>query len=573
MTERPWVLADQPPENLSSQFPELPGLIVRLLWQRGFRTAESIKKFLRPEYAQDLQDPFAFTQMQTAVDCIVAAITGQRQITVYGDYDVDGVTSTAIMVETLRALGGRVDWYLPERLAEGYGLNSAAIDELAARGTKLLITVDCGTTSLAEIDRAHELGLQVIVLDHHHQPAKLPAAEAIINPVLDREARSYQHYSSAGVAFTVARALLQATNNGATVGQRLAPGWEKWLLDLTAMSTVADMMPMTGTNRLLVKYGLVVLRKSRRPGLRALFDVMGSELSKADETTISFQIAPRLNAAGRLHHASIALELLLTKDVNHARQLAEQLQAVNGERQRLTEMAVAEALEQVEHQGEQSAYTAFAPHWSPGIIGLIAGRLVERVWRPVLVMTQNGDEIIGSGRSTPGFDIMSALDAGANHFRRFGGHPGACGFTLVSLETRSTFQTWWQEYAKTTVPPGRAMKPVMIDLPTTLTELDGETIDLIDACAPYGQTNPRPVFMISNVTVTSVASVGTAGQHVRFVAQQGDVTAKFIGFRFGDRMTELQPGVVVDVAVEASWNSWNGRKERQLKISDWRVKP
>ncbi len=572
MTDRPWVLADQPPSNLVSEYPELPGLIVRLLWQRGFRTAEAIKNFLRPEYVQDLQDPFIFTQMRAAVDVILAAVADQRLITIYGDYDVDGVTATATMVETLSALGGQVDWYLPERLAEGYGLNVAAIEELAARGTKVLITVDCGTTSVAEIDRAHALGLQVVVLDHHHQPAKLPAAEAIINPVFDRESRSYQYYSSAGVAFTVARALLQATNNGATVGHRLAPGWEKWLLDLTAMSTVADMMPMTGTNRLLVKYGLVVLRKTRRPGLRALFDVMGSDVSKADETTISFQIAPRLNAAGRLHHASIALDVLLTKDVTQARRLAEQLQAVNGERQRLTEMAFTEALEQLEHQGEQSAYTAFAPHWSPGIIGLIAGRLVERVWRPVLVMTQNGDEIIGSGRSTPGFDIMSALDAGATHFRRFGGHPGACGFTLVSLETRSTFQAWWQDYARATVPPGRALKPVAVDLPATLAELDGETIDLIDACAPYGQTNPRPVFMISNLTVVSVAPVGTSGQHLRLVAQDGDQSGKFIGFRVGERLGELQPGTVIDVAVEASWNSWNGQKERQLKMTDWRIR-
>lgn len=571
MTERPWILADQPPTTIPSQFPELPELIVRLLWQRGWREVEAIKNFLRPDYDHDLQDPFAFTQMRTAVDLILAAIGDQRQMTIYGDYDVDGVTATATMVETLTALGGQVNWYLPERLAEGYGLNVAAIEELAKQGTKLLITVDCGTTSVEEIDRAHELGLKVIVLDHHHQPANIPAAEAIINPVFEREARSYQHYSSAGVAFTAARALMQATNYGATLGRRLAAGWEKWLLDLTAMSTVADMMPMTGTNRLLVKYGLQVLRKTRRPGLRALFDVMGSDLAKADETSISFQIAPRLNAAGRLHHASIALEILLTKDVAESRRLAERLQAVNGERQRLTEMAVSEALEQLEHQGEQSAYTAFAPHWSPGIIGLIAGRLVERVWRPVLVMTQNGDEIIGSGRSTPGFDIMSALDAGASHFRRFGGHPGACGFTLVSLEARPTFQNWWQDYARTTVPPGRALKPVMVDLPATLNELDAETIDCIDLCAPYGQTNARPVFMISDLTITSAAPVGATGQHVRIVAQQGEETAKFIGFRFGERLSELQPGLMVDVAVEASWNSWNGRKERQLKIIDWRV--
>lgn len=571
MTERSWILAEQPPIEQLNEFPELPGLIVRLLWQRGYRTADAIRNFLRPEYHQGLQDPFVLTQMRTAVETIIAAITARRQITIYGDYDVDGVTATATMVETLQALGGKVNWYLPERLAEGYGLNVAAIEELAERGTQLLITVDCGSTNVAEIARANELGLQVIVLDHHHQPATIPAATAIINPVFERESRSFQYYSSGGVAFTVARALLQATNNGATLGHRLQDGWEKWLMDLTALSTVADMMAMTGENRLLVKYGLMVLRKTRRPGLRSLFDVMGTELAKADETTIGFQIAPRLNAAGRLQHASVALELLLTKDAAQGRQLAEQLHTINGERQRLTEMAVNEALEQIEQQGEQSAYTAFAPHWSPGIIGLIAGRLVERVWRPVLVMTQNGEEIVGSGRSTPGNDIMATLDAGAEHFRRFGGHPGACGFTLASMDNRVVFETWFREHTQATLPPGRTQKPVAIDLLTTLEEVDGETIDLIDACAPYGQTNPRPVFMLQGVEVVEAQTVGATRQHVKLVARQGEQLGKFIGFRFGERLGELRPGMLIDVAVEVSWNAWNGRKERQLKIIDWRA--
>lgn len=568
--QRPWVLADQPPISRVEEFPELPAVIVRLLWQRGYRTAAAIKQFLRPEYEQDLQDPFVFTQMRAAVDQIIAAVTAQRRITVYGDYDVDGVTATATMVEVLRALGANVNWYLPERLAEGYGLNVGAIEELAAKGTQLLITVDCGSTNVAEIARANELGIPVVVLDHHHQPAQIPQAAAIINPVFERETRSFQHYSSGGVAFAVACALLQATNNGATLNHRVPDGWEKWLMDLTALSTVADMMPLIGENRLLVKYGLVVLRKTRRPGLRALFDVMGSEIETADETTIGFQIAPRLNAAGRLQHASIALELLLTRDAAQGRQLAEQLQSINAERQHLTEMAVDEALEQIEQQGEQSAYTAFAPHWSPGIIGLIAGRLVERVWRPVLVMTQNGEEIVGSGRSTPGYDIMSALDAGAEHFRRFGGHPGACGFTLITLDQRPTFERWFQAHASETVPTDRTLKPVQLDLSTTLKELDPTTIDMIDVCAPYGQQNPRPVFLLSNVTIREAQTVGAKRQHVKVVVGQGEQFGKCIGFRLGDRVAELVPGSQADLAVEVSWNIWNGRKERQLKIIDWR---
>ncbi len=569
MSDRQWQVAPAAPAEFLGSLPELPSIVAQLLWHRGVRQPAEVEHFLRPEYLTDLSDPFLYRQMRKATDRILSAIRAGERITIYGDYDADGVTSTATMVEALTALGANVHWYLPERLAEGYGLHIAAIERLTEQGTKLLITVDCGSTNVEEITRANALGLEVIVIDHHHQPAEVPQALAIINPMFTDETYPCRDQSSAGVAYTVVRALLLASDHGQDLGHPLAEGWEKWLLDLTAISTVADMMILQGENRLLVHYGLLVLRKGRRPGLRALLGVMGQEPEKIDEFTIGFQIAPRLNAAGRLQHASLALELLLTKDTDEAYRLAAELHHVNGDRQRLTEMALDEALEQILAQGDQPAYAAYAPHWSPGIIGLVAGRLVERVWRPVVVMTENSGQIVGSGRSIPGFDIMAAMDAGREHFLRFGGHAGACGFTLASAEGRVQFQTWWQSFVDVALPE-RPAKPLSIDGELALSQVTPSLLDALELLAPYGVGNTRPKFLLAGLTVLDRTTVGSDKQHLRLVARQRGEVGKFIGFRQGSSAAELSIGQTIDVVVEVSWNEWNGRREPQLKIVDWR---
>lgn len=569
MTARSWHLAEPAPEAFLRTCHRWPASLATVLWQRGLRTMDEVEDFIHPHYDHGLHDPWAYQGMRLAVDRILAALQAKELITVYGDYDADGVTSTVIMVETLRALGGRVSWYVPERLAEGYGLNVAAVERLAKRGTKLLVTVDCGTTSVVEIDRAKALGLDVIVIDHHHQPDHLPAALAIINPMLAGGNYPTQDHSSAGVAFTVVRALLEATNHGRQRQRVLPAGWEKWLLDLVAISTVADMVPLRGENRLFVHFGLVVLRKTRRPGVRALLAIMGQDPTRLDEQTIGFQIAPRLNAAGRLHHASLAVELLLTADADEAYRLAAELHHVNGDRQRLTELAMAEALEQVAAQGEQPAYAAFAPHWSPGIIGLVAGRLMERVWRPVVVMTENDGAVVGSGRSIPGVDIMVAMDAGRQHFLRFGGHAAACGFTLAEAGGRIEFAQWWQTYMTTALPtpPDR---PLTIDARLTLADATTEFFDGLDQLAPFGVGNTRPIFQLDRVTVTERSTVGTEGKHLRLRGRQGNASLGFIGFRRGSEAEALRPDDHIDLVVEPSWNVWNGRREPQMKIIDWR---
>mgnify|MGYP001590443702 CR=1 FL=1 len=585
MTPRTWTIADPPPTDFRTGFSHLPVLVQYVLWRRGLTTPAAVEAFLQPEYRR-LADPFAFRQMRPAVDRIRRALERQEPIMIYGDYDADGVTATAVLYETLSALGGAVRWYLPERLTEGYGLNLQAIEEFARTGTNILITVDCGTSNVEEIQRAKSLGLDVIVIDHHHQPPIVPPALAIINPVMAGETYPDRGLSSAGVAFAVVRALLASTDYGARLGhplptgrQALAPGWEKWLLDLVAISTVADMMPLRGENRTLVHYGLLTLRQTRRPGLRALFAIMGSPLERADELTIGFTVAPRLNAAGRLQHASIALELLLTHDPDRAQRLAEQLQSINLDRQRLTTMAVAEALEQTDLASRQAGQeqpryggvTAFASHWSPGILGLVAGQLADRLWRPTVVMAENDGQIVGSGRSVSGVNIMTIMDEGREYFLRYGGHAGACGFTLRSPAQRLTFERWFRDRIADGWQPAQATKELIIDGRARLSDVTADALDMLATLGPYGIDHTRPVFLLERVRVLDVGTVGAEQQHLRLTVGQGRDVARCIGFRQGSRLADAAAGREIDLAVETTWNEWQGRREAQLKIIDLRL--
>lgn len=570
MTSLRWIIAEPAPSEAAEQLPDVPGIVRSVLWNRGIRTTADVDQLLHPSY-EGLSDPFRYRQMHLAVERLLQAIQRQERITVYGDYDADGVTSTVVLVESLRMFGANVDWYVPERLTEGYGLHMAAIDRLAERGTQLLLTVDCGTSNWNEITHAKSLNIDTLVLDHHHEPEQLPPAVALINPVFDAETYPFRFNASAGVAFTLVRALIAATRNGETLSLTLTPGWEKWLLDLVAISTVADMMPLVGENRVLVSFGLRVLRKTKRPGLRALFSVMGNDIEQADEFTIGFLLAPRLNAAGRLHHASLAVELLMASDAVEARALAEQLHNINQDRQRLTEVAMTEALEQVDSERDRSAAAAFAPHWSPGIVGLVAGRLADRLWRPVVVMAENDGEIVGSGRSIPGVDIMQVMDDGRHHFARYGGHPGACGFTLASVDGREAFVTWFQERMKTAWEPETTLKEIAVDARATLEDISADALDMLDRLGPYGIEHRRPLVVIENVQVTDASTVGAEGKHIRVRLLDQGIRRSAIGFRLCHLLDVCTPGARIDVVVEPSWNTWQGRREPQLKIIDLRL--
>lgn len=563
-----WDIIPTPPTSELERLGDLHPVIARILWNRGVRSTAQVNEFLEPKYDEHLHDPFLFRQMAAVVERLTAAIRTHERIMIHGDYDADGVTSTTIMVDALRGLGAEVDWFVPDRFTEGYGLHRQSVEQFARDGYQLLIAIDCGTTNIAEVTAARQAGLDVIILDHHQPAATRPDA-FMINPVMPEETYPFRGHSSAGVVFTVVRALLSATDRGASLGRPQPPGWEKWMLDLVAISTVADLMPLTGENRLLVRYGLQVLQKTRRPGLRALLSRIGAARNSITEQTIGFHIGPRLNAAGRLRHASAAVRLLLTSDPVEAERLVDELEQINQDRQRLTKAATDEAWEQITQFGlDQPGYALFAPHWSPGVLGLVAGRLADRLWKPIAVMTEIDGRTIGSARSVAGINLMAILPQARGLFDQFGGHPGASGFTLAENK-RQDFQTWFVDQLRG-AEARPADRPLKIDAAVSLADVNADLLGHIDRLSPFGIEHARPIFVIKNLYCVSKSLVGKDGQHVRFIASQNGTSVSMIGFRLAGSTVAVAPSERFDAVVEPSWNTWNGRTEIQYRVIDLR---
>ncbi len=503
--------------------------------------------------------------MRSVVERVVRAIDTHEPIMVHGDYDADGVTSTVLLVEVLRTWGADVDWFIPDRYVDGYGLRIENVDRFADQGKRLLICIDCGTSNIQEIQRARERQMDVIVMDHHHA-TEIPDA-LMLNPNIPGETYPFRGHSSAGVAFTFIRAFVSTATPERLAQSGIKTGWEKWLLDLVAISTVADLMVLQDENRVLVTYGLKVLRKTRRPGLRALLTRIGASGSGITEQTIGFQIAPRLNAAGRLKHARTAVQLLLTADIQEAATLVDELEQINADRQRLTAAAVDEAWDHI-RQREAGGYALYAPHWSAGVLGLIAGRIADKVWKPVAVMTEVDGETVGSVRSVAGLDIMPILQRGAHFFQRYGGHPGAGGFT-VQPGQREAFQEWFEQEV-TRASPAPVARPLDIDAIVTVKDMDSAALHDIESFAPFGAGSARPIFMIAGLRADPIKFAGNDQQHIRVTAADPSGKASFIGFRQRHLADVIQNSPGIDIVVEPSWNVWNGRSEVQLRIIDIR---
>ncbi|MFC1638943.1 DHH family phosphoesterase, partial [Patescibacteria group bacterium] len=386
--ERKWELAEPAAAEQRERFPELHPVTLQLLANRNLVTQEEVDEFLYPDYGQDLHDPGIFRQMEPVCERLLAAVGAGERITVYGDYDADGVTSTAIMLEVLRELAGltdggepeRIGHYIPHRESEGYGLHRPAVEKLAADGCQLIVTVDCGVSNADEVERAQELGVEVIVVDHHKVPERVPDC-LIVHPMAPDEKYPFKRLAAAGVAFKLACALLDA---GRARGLEIPEGREKWLLDLVAIATVTDFMPLLGENRTLEKYGLVVLNKTRRPGLQKLIEVAGLEPGKLDTVSVGYYVGPRINAASRMDHADLALDTLMADTPERAAELARQLNLCNAERQRQTQTMAKEALEMVDRS--KFVQVLYSESWSPGIVGIVAGKLVSEVGVPAFVL-------------------------------------------------------------------------------------------------------------------------------------------------------------------------------------------
>lgn len=529
-------------------------LLRHLLWHRELRSTTAISAFLF-DTPFPSHDPMLLPQMEAAVQRIRQALRANERIAIFGDFDVDGVTAAVVLTEGLRELGADVFAYIPHRFTEGYGLSLSSVDALHQRGARLVITADCGTSSLAEIVHAGELGMNVIVLDHHTVPEELPSAIATVNPKRIDCLYPEAELASVGLALKLLCAVYGAE------GRSLD---ENRYLDLVALGTVADMAPLLGENRWLVRQGLQALRRTQRPGLRALMEAAGVDIERANTEVIGFQLGPRLNAAGRLAHAQLSFELLTCEDEAEAVTRAAELGALNQERQKRT--ADAMALLQELLAGETDAPLLFVGHEdiSSGIVGLVAGRLAEQYHRPTIVYELGEGESRGSARSITEFDITGAMRKNGGLFVRFGGHRQAAGFTAANDSLprikEALLETAARELASVDLTP-----TLEVDAAFPLRHLRGEEIKSLTRLQPFGQGNPEPLFLSRAVTVMESRPVGD-GSHLRMKLQDGGVTWPAIGFGLGEA-GEMAPGQQMDVVYSLS-SDRNSEGGLQLVVRD-----
>ncbi len=549
-----WIIK-QPISSPLPPLPEYPTVILKLLAMRGLTESEAINGFLNPVY-EKLHDPFLFKDMQKSVERIRWGIEQKQKITIYADYDADAITACAVLYLTLKKQDALVEYYIPDRFTEGYGMNEEAVRSIADGGTKLIITVDCGINAVAEAEVCRELGVDLIITDHHDLTSELPNAFAVINPKNPRDEYPFPYLTGVGVAFKLAQAL---TNNG----------WEKWLLDLVAIGTVADLQSLTGENRILVSFGLKVLEKTRWLGLRALLQLAGVE-KPPDAYTLGFIVAPRINAAGRIKHGNAAFELLTCEDPAKALELAKQLDELNRQRQTLTDQILSEAKAQVELASDKKILVSHGQDWPKGVVGLVAGKLTESYNRPTLaISTDSEGQAVGSARSVAGFDIVQALTHAKDILTKYGGHPQAAGFSLAVVNLPQ-LHLKLLEYAEIiNWEAGEAV--VSADLELSPQDISWDVVEYLERFGPFGIGNPRPRFLAKELEILDVRLVGAKQQHLKLRLGFGQHKLEAIAFGMGQRAGDVSVSKKIDAIFELTANEWNGRKDMQLKISDLKL--
>jgi single-stranded-DNA-specific exonuclease len=542
-------------------------LWAQLLYNRGILSPSQAREFLAPDVSQ-LHDPFLLPGMDRAVERILRAIGAGETIAVYGDFDTDGVTASALLQGALMALGGRVVAYLPHRIREGHGLNLSAIRSLREQGASLLVTVDTGISAVEEVAAALDAGLDTIITDHHAPPTALPDAYAVITPRHALGSYPNPYLTGAGLAFKLAQALYQ---------RRGAPPDDP-MLELAALGTVADMAPLQGENRALTWAGLGALRRTQRPGLLALFRRTGLTANALDHEAIPFVVAPRLNAAGRIDSADVSFRLLTCQDPEEAEVLAQALERQNGLRKSLTDEMLGRALLAAQAQAPEERLLLLASEdFAPGINGLVATRLVEAFYRPAVVVSLEGELVRGSGRSIPEFDMAKALTQCSELLLRFGGHPAAAGFTARARDLPA-LQERLQALAREAL-GGLTLAPhLRIDAQVSVKELLGETFDFVRSLAPFGQGNPPPLFLTRGVQVLNVRTLGAEGQHLALTLKHGGATWDAIAFRQRWQAATSQThgrlpigrDAYLDVVYTLGVDTFRGRGTVQLQVLDFR---
>lgn len=565
MLQKEWALAPSTPIEYLQRYQGFSPILAQALFNRGFEDPSAALEFVHGKNLDE--DPFALKGVEKAVDRINLAIERQQPIVVYGDFDADGVCATTLLTQTLKELGAAVSPYIPDRATEGYGLNAPALTHLAREGAELVITVDCGVRSVAEVGAGISAGLDIIVTDHHSIGPELPAAQALINP-RQADCAGEAGMAGVGVAFMLAKALLlqrwERDRDRYPQNLRLSD-----LLDLVALGTVADIMSLNiGLNRRLVRHGLDTINEFRRPGIAALAQVSGLRAGQIRASNIGFGLGPRINAAGRLGSAMTAFELLSARTLDEALPWAAQLQHLNLERQRLTHQAQAAISEQVAEADDMSLIFAGDERLVPGIVGLVAGRLSEEYYRPAVVLEVGDVESRASCRSIPEFDITRALDECADLLVKHGGHAMAAGFTVLNKNVDVLRQELLRK-ARASL-SGRELKRMLpIDSEVGLSEIRMELLAELELLEPTGHGNPQATFLTRDLNVLHCRRVGAEGKHLKLrLAGEGAPPIDAIGFGLGEWAGQM-PGKI-DGVYQPEINEWNGRRSLQMRLLDFR---
>ena len=553
------------PDELISNYPGISPILRQLLFNRGLVDVRGVEEFCREDGI--FHDPFLFRDMTAAVDLIIFHIKAGNKIIVYGDYDADGVTASTVLLENLLILKANADVYLPDRVSEGYGLNADVIKKIASEGGKLIITVDTGIRNKPEIDLAKSLGIEVIVTDHHVLPDEREARPncLVIDSADPEDTYPYRLLAGVGVSFKLVSALISRA--------KISDNEKRMLLDrnldLVALGTVADLVLLTGENRSLVKRGLKVLNQTGRLGVKELIKV-AKVSNTLDSWNISFQLAPRLNAASRIGHANTALALLRSKDQAEAESLAANLNSKNTERQQITENIMAKVDGTINQDDLGSAIVGICEDdeaWNEGVIGLVAGKICEKYYRPTLVITKTEDGYKGSGRSIEEFNLIENIEELRQHLDKYGGHPMACGFSIIGEDNLRLFTEGFKARAALKLKEVSLVPKLKIDVVVDSNQINLDLIKEIVRLAPYGQGNPQPRFASYGMMIEDIANMGSDNQHIKM--RFGQVWA--LGFGQSEKYGHLRPGDKVDIAYYLDINDFNGRSEAQMKIID--IKP
>lgn len=560
-----WQIFPKIEQNFIDKYPEYNKVVLQLLFNRGITEKHEIQKFLNPDY-NNMLDPFLFNDMDKSVNLIIQHIKKQNKIIVYGDYDADGVTASAVLIKILTILKANVEVYLPDRTTEGYGLNKKAIKKLTEQNVKLIITVDAGICNKNEVKYAQEMNIDVIITDHHIPPKKEDMPQClIINAHIKNEKYNFKYLAGVGVAFKLAKAIISKSTLTNEIKQKL----ENSMLDLIAIGTIADCVALLGENRILTKHGLKMLNNTKKIGLLELIKTIQNNNNTLDAWNVAFQIAPRLNAAGRMDHANTAFELLTTKNQEEAICLANRLNDKNIDRRKITEKIVQEIEKQANAQSNDKIIIGICDFeeknkvWNEGVVGLAAGRICDKYYKPTLVITKSQNEYKGSGRSIEEFDIREALEQCDSFLINYGGHPRACGFSLLP-KNLDKFKLKIKQLAEQKLEQADLRPKLKIECELNIDKINESLINEIDKCAPFGQDNSKPIFISKNARINNIVNMGIDGQHIKF--RINNLWA--LAFREAEKWKNIKTGDCVDVVYYMEMNEFNGIREPQIKIVD-----